>query len=255
MSAPDLNIFAVGYSDNASTSYLLNHLVSNGVPIKGVIFPQNTMTRSWSRLLRKIQSRGVYPTARRIFENQVLRRRQIARICTKDIGQVFQVEDVNSEQVRDILIANDVDVLILTATPIIKPILIDIEGLLILNAHTGWLPRYRGLDANLKAIRDGHQTGVSIHKVTEGIDAGEVYMREGFELDPTGNVLEQIDNKELELAGRLLVEVVRLRKANELRTISTEETLGVYEAPLTLRERSAILKRSAAKTAGVERQV
>src|SRR3972149_397408 len=161
-----MKIYALGYSESASTSYLLNYLISNGVSIEGVIFPKNTLTRSWRRLAQKARLRGVYPTIRRALENQALRKKQISQICQEHINKVFYVDDINSDQVREILVSHNVDLLILTATPIIKPILIDINGLVILNAHTGWLPDYRGLDANLNALRDGHHPGVSIHKVT-----------------------------------------------------------------------------------------
>src|SRR3989304_7874556 len=173
MNGKDLNIYVIGYSDNKSTSYLLDFLSRNGVAIKGAIFPRNQVKLSWKRLAKKIQVRGFHPAIRRIYENIFIRRGQIAKICRDRIKQVFIVDHVNSKEVREILVSNQVDLVLLTATPIIKPILIDIKRLTILNAHTGWLPRYRGLDANLKALRDNHDPGVSVHKVTEKIDAGE----------------------------------------------------------------------------------
>ena len=143
---------------------------------------------------------------------------------------------------RNILLSNHANLLILTSTPIIKKILLDIEDLIILNAHTGWLPRYRGLDANLKAMRDGHSPGVSVHKVTKRIDAGEVYLRENINIDYTGNIIKQMDAKELQLCGKLLVEAVDMMSKDMLLPIAQSEPFGKYESVLTKNERKTIIK-------------
>jgi methionyl-tRNA formyltransferase len=235
-------IFALGYSDNTSTSYLLDYLIKNGVIIDGVIFPKNQLKRSWSRLAKKIQVRGVIPAVKRVAENLAIRKKQISGLLQHNIGKVFYVDSINSEEVREILMSNGVDLLLLTATPIIKSILIDIDGLTILNAHTGWLPKFRGLDANLKALRDGHQPGISVHKVTEKIDAGEIYLREKFQINYNGDILEQMDEEELKLAGKLFVEAVKLKSRNMLKPIAANEPLGKYEPPLSVKGKKRIIQ-------------
>ena len=242
MSSRKAKIFVIGYSDNTSTSYLLDYLIKHGVIIDGVIFPKNRLKLSWRRLVKKIQIRGIIPAVRRIPENLIVRKKQISQICQQHIDKVFFVENLNSEEVKEILTSNGVELLLLTATPIIKPVIIDIDGLTILNAHTGWLPKYRGLDGNLKALRDGHQLGVSVHKVTEKIDAGDVYLRENFQINRNDSILKQIDERELELAGRLLVKAVDLYRKNMLKPIATFEKLGKYEPPLTIKEKKGIIR-------------
>ena len=235
-------IFALGYSDNTSTSYLLNYLFQNGVFIDGVIFPKNQIKLSWKRLVMKIKVRGFLSAIMRVVENLIIRKRQISKIYRKRVEKVFFVEEINSDEVREILINNDVGLLMLTSTPIIKSIIIDVQGLKILNAHTGWLPNYRGLDANIKALRDGHPPGVSIHKVTEKIDGGEIYLREKFEVNCNENILNQIDKKELELAGELFVKAITLYRKNMLKPIVTQKQLSKYEPPLTVKQKKKILQ-------------
>jgi len=242
MSTKNPKLFALGYSDNVSTSYLLENLIKHGVIIDGVIFPKNQLKLNWKRLVKKIQVRGFIPAIKRIVENLIVRKNQISEICQQHIEKVFFVDEINSVEVREILIVNRVELLLLTATPIINRIIIDIDGLTILNAHTGWLPKYRGLDANLKALRDGNQPGVSIHKVTEKIDAGEIYLREKFQINYDENILNQIDQKELELASKLFVEAIKLKRKNKLKPIITYEQLGKYEPPLTKKEKKRIVQ-------------
>ena len=195
-----IKLFTIGYSDNTFTSYLLDYLLHHDVVIDGAIFCKSKLKRNWRRVIKKIRMRGFIPTLKRIYVNLFKKRKEISQIYHQHIEKVFFVDKFNSEEVRDILISNRVELLILTSTPIIKPIILDIENLTILNAHTGWLPKYRGLDANLKALRDGHQLGISIHKVTKKIDGGGVYIREEFGINPSGNILKQMDEKELQLS-------------------------------------------------------
>lgn len=193
-------------------------------------------------MVKKIQTRGIIPALKRIHENLIQRIDEISNICQKHIDNVFFVDDINSDKTRAILQSNGVELLILTSTPIIKSTIIDIDGLTILNAHTGWLPNYRGLDANLKAMRDGHKPGISIHRVSDKIDAGEIYLREHFHMTANENILKQMDEKELQLAGKLLVKAVDMKGRNLLKPIATNEPLGKYEPPLTKTERNRIIK-------------
>ena len=238
-----IKIFAIGYSDNTETNYLLNYFIQNGINIDGAIFSKGQIKRDWKRLVKKIRMRGYIPALKRICTNLMVRKRQISKFCHQHINDVFFVEEINSEEVRDILISNKVELLILTTVHIIEPILIDIDRLTILNAHTGWLPKYRGLDANLKALRDGHQLGLSIHKVTKEIDAGEIYLRESFQIDSNdGDILNTMDEKELQLSGKLFAKAVDLMRRNMLKPIAQDEPLGKYEPRLTKQQRNKILQ-------------
>jgi len=242
MSNKSRKLFTIGYADNTMTDYILGHFIRHGVIVNGAIFLKSPMKRSWRRLRHKIKARGFKAAFKRTFENQLIRKKQISQIIQNQIDQVFFVDKINSVEVRDILTSNKVELLILTSTPIIKSIILDIEGLTILNAHTGWLPRYRGLDANIKAMRDRHPLGISVHRVTKKIDGGEIYLREKFDIDPKGDILRQMDEKELELCGKLLVEAVRLMNQNKLNPIAQFEPLGKYEPCLTKDERNRIIR-------------
>lgn len=242
MKSQKMTVFTIGYCDNKMTGYLLNTFVQHEIHIDGAIFIKNKFKRDWKRLLHKMKRRGWIPSLKRIIENLFLRKKEISNLYQKGIDQVYFVDEVNSEEVRDILLTNGVDLLILTSTPIIKKIILDIEGLTIFNAHTGWLPKYRGLDANLKAMRDGQPPGVSVHKVTKKIDGGEVYLREQFSIDINKSILRQMDEKELELSGKLLIEAVHRMRDKKLKAIALSKSLGKYEPALTRHERRRIIQ-------------
>ncbi len=242
MTNKNIKLFTIGYADNAMTNYILEYFMHHEVTVDGAIFIKSPMKRSYKRLLHKIKSRGIIAANKRVFENIFVRKKRISQISRSYLGKVYFVDEINSEEVRNILIANQVRLLILTSTPIIKPIILDIEGLTILNAHTGWLPKYRGLDANLKAMRDGHHLGVSVHKVTKKVDGGEVYLRQKFEINFNGDILRQMDEKELELSGKLLIEAIDLMNENSLKPIALSEPLGKYEPRLTKKEINKVIE-------------
>jgi methionyl-tRNA formyltransferase len=237
-----MKLFTIGYADNTMTHYILDYFLSHGVMVDGAIFIKSPLKKGWKRLLKKVKGRGVIPAIRRVAENLLVRKIKIAQISHSRLDKVYFVDKVNSEEVRDILTVNKVTLLVLTSTPIIKPIILDIEVLTILNAHTGWLPTYRGLDANIKAMRDGHHLGVSVHKVTRKIDGGEIYLRQKFHIDFHGDILGQMDQKELELSGKLLVEAIELKKKDNLKAIALSEALGKYERRLTKKETDEIIR-------------
>jgi len=55
--------------------------------------------------------------------------------------------------------------------------LLELPRLGCVNIHHGLLPEQRGLFCDLMAISDDRETGISIHKMTERIDDGDVYCR------------------------------------------------------------------------------
>jgi methionyl-tRNA formyltransferase len=63
--------------------------------------------------------------------------------------------------------------------PYILPKAILESGPLFVNAHPGLLPRYRGNDVIKEAYRNAEEhMGVSVHYMTEDVDAGEVIWQE-----------------------------------------------------------------------------
>jgi methionyl-tRNA formyltransferase len=87
---------------------------------------------------------------------------------------LFQPESVNTEEARDRVAAAGTDVVIVCAFgAIIKdPLLSEFE---LINVHPSLLPRWRGAAPVERAIMAGdEQTGVSIMRVTEGLDSGPV---------------------------------------------------------------------------------
>lgn len=66
---------------------------------------------------------------------------------------------------------------------ILKPELIDIPRLGILNIHPGWLPAYRGAMSYFWVLKNGSdKAGVSVHWIDKGIDTGALIKRRSFRI-------------------------------------------------------------------------
>jgi len=103
----------------------------------------------------------------------------------RELGiDVAQPEDVNADTARERIAAAAPDVLIVCAfgALIRDPLLSERE---ILNVHPSLLPRWRGAAPLERAIMAGDaETGVSIMRLTAGLDSGPVCLQERLAIGP-----------------------------------------------------------------------
>jgi len=109
---------------------------------------------------------------------------------------VFQTQNINARRTRAFIRSLKSDLLISAYfSQILKPEVIALPKLGILNVHPGWLPAYKGAMAYFWVLKNGSETaGVSLHWIDEGIDTGTLLRRQSFSIDAgmtQQNVLEQ----------------------------------------------------------------
>jgi methionyl-tRNA formyltransferase len=104
------------------------------------------------------------------------------------------------------------------------PLLSELE---LLNVHPSLLPRWRGAAPIERAIMAGDErTGVSIMRVTEGLDAGPVALAEAVEIGDAdyGGLSPRLE----ELGARLAARALGLRSAGELALEPQDESRATY---------------------------
>ena len=103
----------------------------------------------------------------------------------RDLGlEVIQPDSVNTDEVRDRVARAGAEVVVVCAfgALIKEPLL---GGFELLNVHPSLLPRWRGAAPLERAIMAGDaRTGVSIMRVTEGLDSGPVCLAEAEPILP-----------------------------------------------------------------------
>ena len=98
---------------------------------------------------------------------------------------------------------------------ILKPELLGLPPKGHINAHASLLPLYRGAAPVQRVIRDGHtETGVTIMRIIEELDAGDVLLQKKTPIDPKENS-GALRERLAELSGKALLEALALIAAGK----------------------------------------
>ncbi len=120
---------------------------------------------------------------------------------------VFQPDDLNSEDARDRIAAAEPDVVAVSAYGALvkEPLLSDHE---LLNVHPSLLPRWRGAAPIERAIEAGdEETGVSIMRLVAELDAGPVAVQRAEAIRPDDD-FGSLSERLAALGGELLVDAL-----------------------------------------------
>jgi methionyl-tRNA formyltransferase len=111
-----------------------------------------------------------------------------------------------------------------------------LSGLELLNVHPSLLPRWRGAAPIERAIMAGDErTGVSIMRVTEGLDSGPVGLAETVEIGDSdyGRLAPRLE----EVGARLLAEALDLRASGALALEPQDDSHATYAEKIEAADR------------------
>ncbi len=118
-----------------------------------------------------------------------------------------------------------------------------------LNVHPSLLPRWRGAAPIERAIMAGDErTGVSLMRVTEGLDSGPVAVREEISIGQEDD-FEGLSGKLASLGGEMLVEALDLLARGELSFAEQDDEQATYAEKIESAERRLDPARSATELA------
>jgi methionyl-tRNA formyltransferase len=107
----------------------------------------------------------------------------------------------------------------------------------ILNVHPSLLPRWRGAAPIERAIMAGDErTGVSIMRLTEGLDSGPVALREAVEIGPEDD-FGALSERLAALGGDLLVRALDLQAEDRLELEEQDDAAATYAEKIEPGER------------------
>ena len=196
--------------------------------IEGVILPAGTRYSEYglsyvlkSRMrhsgLLKIVDQALLVLYRIIFESnkdkQVERELFVGKsrshIEKKDV-EILEVEDANSEEVRNFLMSKDPQLVVVSAAPLLKKKIIDAVKGRIINLHPGYAPEYRGRYGSFWPIYNGEPdlVGVTIHFIDEGIDTGTILAQQQIDFEPDDS-LRAVTYRQHKVGVDLLIEVLK----------------------------------------------
>jgi methionyl-tRNA formyltransferase len=114
-----------------------------------------------------------------------------------------------------------------------------------LNVHPSLIPRWRGAAPIERSLMAGDgRTGVTIMRVTAGLDSGPVALQEEIPIEP-GDDHESLSERLAELAGDQLVQALDLREAGSLSYTEQDDEQATYAEKIAPDERRLDVDRPA----------
>ncbi len=148
----------------------------------------------------------------------------------------FRVRSVNDPAFLEQLRALRPDVIINQAQNILKEDFLGIPALGVINRHNALLPRNRGrLTPFWVAYRQEPETGVSIHFVTEALDAGDIIVQERYAVTPEDN-FNTIAAKNYTVAPRAMLEALDRLERGDFEPLPNDDERATYNTTPTLQE-------------------
>src|SRR5262245_44051723 len=133
----------------------------------------------------------------------------MANIAANAACGVAQPESINTPEGLEQLRAMKPDLLVVAAYgQILSKDVLSIPTRGTINVHASLLPKYRGAAPVAYAILNGEtQTGVTIIKVTPGLDSGDMILQETLAIDPS-DTTGTLEAKLATLGAKLAVDAV-----------------------------------------------
>lgn len=190
--------------------------------------PRNKPSEYWAKLRAEPFRTIVRGTARRIADRErdwFSARLQRQLFATDEAGRLSieatRIGDyhINTPPTADLLRQLDLDLMIVSHGPILKPEIFNIPRLGTINIHLGYAPNYRGEDSIFWPLyyRDYDHIGVTIHRIDAGIDTGPILAR-GTPAISRHDTEVSIVAKTAHLTAELLNELLALAAAGQLPT-------------------------------------
>jgi folate-dependent phosphoribosylglycinamide formyltransferase PurN len=99
--------------------------------------------------------------------------------------EVLTVDNINSEAAAEFIAKCQPDVIVSLGDRIIKPNILSIPRLGVLNGHSSLLPKYRGTSTEFWQIVAGEiETGVTIHWMSARVDEGRIVVQKRWPIHP-----------------------------------------------------------------------
>lgn len=161
---------------------------------------------------------------------------------------LLQAESVNSAEATDRIRSSSADAAVVCAFGqlIREPLLTELE---MLNVHPSLLPRWRGAAPIERAIMAGDEaTGVSVMRVTEGLDSGPVALQERTPIEANEN-FGSLAARLAGIGGELIVRALDLSAEGGLEFSEQEDGQATYAEKIDVAERRLDPRRPAVELA------
>jgi len=105
---------------------------------------------------------------------------------------------------------------------------LDLQNIIFINIHASLLPKWRGAAPIQRAIMNcDKETGISIMKIEEKLDAGPILLKSKIEINKNNNY-EELSNKMSSLGAKLILDALDLIEKKEANFVSQDQKKATY---------------------------
>jgi methionyl-tRNA formyltransferase len=176
-----VRISIVFWGEDTFSNVVLLSLINAGYNVKGVVTPH--------------------------YNNFNYKKLEIT--CKKYGIDLLRTKSVNGDEVREFLIAKKPDLCAIAHfEKLIKRALLEIPPLGFINLHPSMLPDYRGMAPQHWPIINGEkETAVTVHKIDEGTDTGDIIIQEIIKISDEDYVSD-LQKKWLQIYKHIMVDAI-----------------------------------------------
>lgn len=164
--------------ENEQTYSLLKELLNNNVKLDFIIYHQKYFKRKLLVLILTLL-RKRSPEKRSVLK-------KIKNIKT------YNIPDINSEKAQNIFNYYKSALIICNTGIIKKKTISQNPDIFFLNTHDSNLPKYRGVSNLDWALWDSEDIYVTVHRINNGIDEGDILYQENILKNPRNSTLKEI---------------------------------------------------------------
>lgn len=170
----------------------------------------------------------------RKIKKKISKRKCVSIFCEQKKIYYCKVAKHSSEETINIINDHKIDLLLLAGSSwLIKPNLINVPKLKLINIHNALLPKHRGLDSYFYSILNNDPLGLTAHLIDEGVDTGPIIRFEEHKPRWFENSLE-FYNRLFKYKPKMFYEVVNAIENNSVRYLQQKEHDGTHHYPLDL---------------------
>lgn len=199
--------------------YLINKVLASK-EVTGVVFERMRLKTRLAILSRRAKRLGLKAVVNQVLLLlfvQILERRADKRSLgkiffdqpldhlTKDVD-ILEVEDVNSSEVTDFILARVPSLVIVSGTSLLKDHIIRLLKGRMVNIHVGITPEYRGAHGGFWALYNGEpeMVGVTVHLIDSGIDTGAILFQEKVSVSNSHTLMSIVYKQQKEAVELIL---------------------------------------------------
>ena len=164
----------------------------------------------------------------------------LSKGCNKNNIRYFNSPH-NSFETEACIKREKINHIFLLSGGIIKNNILNIENLIVYNAHPGRLPRHRGLSSLEWSIIENYPTSLTLHTLNNKIDEGDIIKIVDFK--PKNNEsINDFKKRMINFKPTIFSEVIKNIKNNNLVRIKQDYYEGIIHRKLSRRERKSLEK-------------